>query len=558
MKKTLLCLLSLLPVINALAQPMPYNTRDFVNINNIKASVLVHGDMWWDPLTQASNCYFPATSTKTISFNAALWMSGYDASSQLHVSSQMYRQNGNDYWPGPIDSTTGILDSTTSSYWNKIWKVNKSTIDSFRMDTNAHTITNTPSVILRWPAKGNVYAQGFGGTPLTINRDMAPFVDRNGNGIYEPLLGEYPKIKGDQALWWIVSDKGPTHSESNGLPLGVEIRTMAYAYKRNTLIDNVIYYDYNVVNRSSNNYSNFRIGQFADMDMGAPYDDYVGFDSARRMGIIYNGSIFDTLYNYNIPIAGITMIILPGDAGTTYVPAGSFLYFNNDLTTIGNPSLAAEYDNYLRSKDRIGNHLVNDYVGPGTPTTGFGAGPNTNYVFPGDPGNSAQWSECSSVNTPGDRRFVIASNDFTLNAGQTQHILMALVTTDTDTSNACGRPSLGFDGIRTVADTAWGVFINPPIDTVHDAGTHNVATTSHRTINVFPNPAHDRIYLESNIAFGNEAQVQVYNSVGQQVAVQLQRNGTRMEVNISTLPAGLYSILYRDGSEYHSSMFVRQ
>ena len=83
---------------------LPFPTMDFVNINNIKASVLVHGDMWWDPTTQMSQCFYPAASTKNISFAGALWMSGYDAGNQLHIASQMYRQNGNDYWPGPLDA----------------------------------------------------------------------------------------------------------------------------------------------------------------------------------------------------------------------------------------------------------------------------------------------------------------------------------------------------------------------------------------------------------------------------------------------------------------------
>ena len=105
--------------------------------------------------------------------------------------------------------------------------------------------------------------------------------------------GEYPAIKGDQALWWVFSDNGPTHTETNGKPLGVEVHVMAYAYKRGTLIDNVVYYDYIVINRSANAYSNFRIGLFDDMDLGYFDDDFIGFDSSRRLGITYNGTDCD-------------------------------------------------------------------------------------------------------------------------------------------------------------------------------------------------------------------------------------------------------------------------
>ncbi len=74
----------------------PFSTMDSVNINNINAAVLVHGDMWWNPAdTNTAHCYFPADSLTDISGAGALWMSGYDAGSQLHIAAQTYRQDGN-------------------------------------------------------------------------------------------------------------------------------------------------------------------------------------------------------------------------------------------------------------------------------------------------------------------------------------------------------------------------------------------------------------------------------------------------------------------------------
>ncbi len=226
----------------------------------------MHGDMFWNPATGVAACEFPQGSGKNINFASALWMSGYDGSGQLHLTAQTYRQNGNDYWPGPLDSSD-TLTYASSQNWAKIWKVNNSDLQYF-LGLTTHTTTNTPQAILTWPAKGNVNAQGNAGAALTITNDMAPFIDLNGNGIYEPLLGEYPDIKGDQALWWVFSDNGPTHTQSNGKPLGVEVHAMAYAYSRGTLIDNVIYFDYTVVNRSPNSYSNMRIGLWDDIDLG--------------------------------------------------------------------------------------------------------------------------------------------------------------------------------------------------------------------------------------------------------------------------------------------------
>jgi hypothetical protein len=232
-----------------------FSTIDSVDINNISASVLAHGDLWWNGDTVTSflpKCFFPKGTNKPINLVGTLWMSAYDAGNDLHTAAQTYRIHREiEYWPGPLDAAD-TLTYATSEKWAKIWKVNRTDIQYFQSLTT-HTTSNTPAAILTWPAKGNANAQGNAGAALTITDDMAPFADLNGNGIYEPLLGEYPDVPGDQALWWVFSDNGPTHSLTHGRPLGVEVHAMAYAYRRGTLIDNVIYYDYNIVNKSANN-----------------------------------------------------------------------------------------------------------------------------------------------------------------------------------------------------------------------------------------------------------------------------------------------------------------
>jgi hypothetical protein len=556
-KPLLLTLVAVCCVQIAMAQ-MPFFTRDSVDINNITAGVMVHGDMFWDPALGEPTCSFPAHAATHINFASALWMSGYDGGGQLHVAAQTYRQKGNDYWPGPLNASA-MVTYATSTDWAKIWKVNRIDIQYFQ-SISTHTTTNTPSAILTWPAKGNANAQGNAGAPLTIATDMAPFVDLNHNGIYEPLLGDYPDVPGDQALWWVFSDNGPTHDESAGRPLGVEVHAMAYAYKRGTPIDNVIYYDYNVINRSANSYHNFRMGLFDDVDLGYAFDDFIGFDSTHRMGIDYNGSNDDgaagghpvNSYGANIPIVGVSMIILPGDdlIAHTHVPAGSFMYYNNDFSVYGNPSEDTEYNHLLRSSFRTGVHLKNDFAGPGVPSTGYGAGADCDYVFTGDPSVSTQWSECVSNNLPGDRRFIITSNDFTLAPAATQQVVMALLAVNPAANNGC--PFSGFAGIESLADTAWNVFYNPPAPIPPTAVT-NLPGAGFK---IYPNPAKDRLIMETPYNSPGE-NITVYNTMGQQVNIKLLENGQKRSLDISGLPAGLYNILYRNGSFQTTAMFVK-
>ena len=545
------------------AQLFSFLTMDSVDINNINAMVLVHGDMWWNPALGEAHCRFPKGSNKNISFNGALWMSAYDAANTLHAAAQTYRQAGNDYWPGPLD-TNDTLTYATSQDWAKIWKINRTDIQYFR-SLASHNVTNTPAEILSWPGSGNTYARGNGGAVLAMvaGNSYAPFVDLNADGVYQPLMGEYPDIKGDQALWYVFSDNGPVHSESQGRPLGVEIQTMIYAYSRGTLIDNVVYYDYNIINRGPNTYHDFRIGQYVDMDLGYYNDDYIGFDSTHRMGITYNGNTDDGgsagspvgSYGTNIPVAGISLIVLPGDVGLSHVPAGSFTYYNNDFSMVGNPSIDTEYNFYLRSKLRSGAHFTNDFSGPSIPSIAYGSGPNTDYVFPGDPAVTSQWSECAANNIPGDRRFIISSNDFNLPSGATQHVVMALVTTNPAAENGC--PTVGFTDIKKVADTAWNIFYNPlPPLPYHTASVNH--NPDSRLVSIYPNPASDVLYIDANASGVGIESITVSNPVGQEIPVPVYNDNGRIVLNIMKLNPGSYYLRYTEVGYPKSTIFTKK
>jgi len=394
----------------------PVVAIDSINVNNINASVLSNGGMWWngDTVNPGPRCFFPNGSRKTVGYAAALWFSGYDPAGMLHASAQTYRQRGDDYWPGPLLNGDSV-DEATSQNWAKIWRISRGDIECFRRQ-DMHTPANTPFTILTWPARDNLYAAGRNNAPLSILTDMAPFVDLNNNGLYEPLLGEYPDIKGDLALWWVYNDHGPLHSETGGLPVGIEVRSIAWAYSVGTLLDNVVYYDYGIINRSPHTYSRFRIAQWADADLGYPGDDYVGFDSARRMGITYNGSPDDGAqaghppgsYGTDMPMSGVTMILLPGDAAAHPVPAGSFTAYYNDGSIIGNPINDSEYNGYMRSKCRNGQSIF-----AGMPDTSNCARHDTNrfYMLAGDLGLSGQCTQCFWHDHPADMRFVITTGD---------------------------------------------------------------------------------------------------------------------------------------------------
>ncbi len=389
-----------------------------------------------------------------------------------------------------------------------------------------------------WPANGNRYAKGNGGVALTITTDMAPFVDFNGNGIYEPDR-EYPDVPGDQNLWWVFSDNGPTHSQTNGTPLDVEVHALAFAFKRWDIMDNIVYFQYDVLNKSANNYQDFRIGQYANMDLGSPNDDYVGCDTNRGLGIVYNSGTTDAIYGTNMPMAGVAM---RGTGTTIGISVGNFIYCNNDASATGMPTTSTEYNNYLRSKFKDGVPLVDDFTASGVKTTGRGTGPLTNFVFPGNPADNTQWSECNSGNTPGDRRFILSSGDLQFNAGAELSVTMMRATTNVGPGNACG--SADFSHLDSVIDAAVAGYDShyhnlPPIG----LGVANTSVSA--AVNIYPNPANNTLFVENTGSTTGERDITIYNVMGQAMPIAINSTGQKTTIDISKLPAGLYQVVYR-------------
>ena len=92
-----------------------------------------------------------------------------------------------------------------------------------------------------------------------------------------------------KCLWWVFNDKGNIHTETQGVALGLEVRAQAYAFKRLNALDNMTFYNYQMINRSNIQINDMYFGQWVDSDLGNAVDDYVGCDVMRGIGYCYNG-----------------------------------------------------------------------------------------------------------------------------------------------------------------------------------------------------------------------------------------------------------------------------
>jgi hypothetical protein len=456
-----------------------------LDINNVRARLMTGGDMWWDLGLQVAAYEVPKGSGHHSQFAASCWIGGLDQQNQLKVAAQTYRQDGNDYWPGALEGGYPSTNSPTISgdqcqNWDKFWKVDKSTINQFieLVKTGGDVSGSQFDVIRQWPGAQNPNATGATGL-LGIDqgtfatRTYAPFVDLNKNGIYEPNNGaqsEYPAITGDQYIWWVFNDAGNIKLQSQTPAIGVEIQTGAFAYATQDFLNDATFCQYRVINRGNLVIDSTYIAVWDDCDLGYAFDDYIGCDTSRGLGIQYNGNNQDgadggfptNSYGLNPPQVGLDFfqgpkrIIHRAGKTDTFQQLGmtNFTYYVNDASVIGNPRNGLQIYRYMTGSITDGERFSYDYQGPGITSKGYGLGPVVNSVFTGDPGTGHDWSECTCGNKTGDRRFIFSSGPFQLYPGAINDIVFGCVWAP----QLKGCPVTSFKGIKDIDDGAQALF----------------------------------------------------------------------------------------------------
>lgn len=458
-----------------------------LDINNVRARVMTGGDMWWNQGTSNPSYEVPKGSKRHSLYAGSCWIGGIDANKQLKVAAQLFRSGGsNDYWPGPIDKTTTNITATSCSEWDRFWKVNASTIQEFKLAYKiggaAAIIGEQFDVIKQWPATGNIYAVGANNNALpellstTVDQyGYAPFVDVNGDKIYNWKDGDYPAAYGakgsnpSQFIWWVFNDVGNTKLQTKSKPIGMEVQTSAFAYSSTDFMNDASFYNYRLINRGSLTLNDCFIATWTDADLGYAFDDYVGCDTARGLGILYNdktpdGANGENSYGTRLPMIGVDFFIGPrtyfinaaGQPDDSLMKMTSFTYFNNtSFGPVRNPNTDVVFYNYMTGLNADGDPYSNDFF-RGTASVGYGAGPVAPFVFYGDPSNSAEWSMCSCKLASADRRFIHSSGPFVLTPGAKNDITIGVVWVDD--VGACGTGS--FKKIRAADDIAQSLFDN--------------------------------------------------------------------------------------------------
>lgn len=351
---------------------------------NYRALINADGMLFWKRENQFVLCEYPKFSRNNTGFASSLWFSGINQNNDTCVAAMRFGQVGEDFWAGPVSN---MYDDAYDQKYKRVWLLSNNEVEYQRTNFDQANYI-MPEAVASWPAHGNVQ----NGEPAFI----APFNDVNENGIYDPINGDYPIILGEQALYFIYNDVRNEHTESGGQKLGIEVHGMAYIMDTlNEIQRNTMFLKYNIFNRQNNYFSEFMVGKFEDIDIGYPYNDFIGCDTIRQTYYFYNGRTDDTTngqanYQYGPPVQAVTF--LNNDMN-------QFIHFNNSSSDWGmnDPEIAPEYYGYMKGFWRDGLPYT---VGG----NGRGGTIPTKFVFPGNPLNPNEWSEVSAGNNPFDRR----------------------------------------------------------------------------------------------------------------------------------------------------------
>ena len=491
--------------------------------NNVRARIETGGSMWQDRATSRAAYEIPAGGGVSSIYSGALWMGGLSPDGQLKLAAVTFRADGNDFWPGPLtnDGTAEITESTCTAY-DKFFvserqdaQLHRAYFDCIAAGTEDCEDYSIPSYFNEYPAQGDP----------SLGQDfyLAPFYDYDGDFLYNPSAGDYPwydflkeidcatrrredvvPLFGDQTYFWIFNDKGNVHSESQGQPIGMEIRAQAFAFTTNDEINNMTFYNYVLINQGSQTLTETYFGSWVDPDLGSSIDDYVGCDVQRGLGYCYNGDATDEStsssagYGSNPPAVGVDFFEGPyqdedgvanpltsdineavATGGIPYRGLGigyndtiidnerfgmrRFVYYNIGSNPIfGDPDNAPDYYNYMRGIWQNGQTM--QYGGNGVSGAGV-LDLDAGYMFPGDtdPLNwgtggveTPGWDEISAGNPAGDRRFIQSAGPFTLKPGDYNNITVGVVWARSGT----GDPYASVELLKDADDKAQALFDN--------------------------------------------------------------------------------------------------
>lgn len=549
------------------------------NINNIAGWIAYDGYSGNNPHNASAGVWYPRGTANVIYQDGFIW-GGVVNQSHWTQTEGSFRVGGQTYGigttPGHIlqpgtPSSPPVGSNITEAYIYRIRKDWQSLmISDPEVIQDAAELNNVDTSQVT-PAMAQEVIDGYQWAWENWPGDFgAPFYDINSNNQWDPGVDEPGLANADQVIWFVCNDLNPglTTNLYGSQPIGLELQVTMWGYHQpSSTIGQASFRRYRLINKSGFAIDSMFIAQWADTDIGLYTDDFAGCDSIRILGYAYNANPTDPEFQaFGLPpaAAGYTLlqgpiVLSPGDTATfnfqklpgyRNLPLTSFGYTSAG-TAINDPNLG-EYNGTLQWYNLLNGFTPTDDVQNPTPYI-HGAGPHAGQItkFPlnGDPvAGSGDIDGQGSNFTPGDRRIAVCSGPFTMQNGDVQEVVLAIIGGIT--------PVPGGNNLTAVAqlklNTEFIRFIWDDISTAITPLENENIPTGFSLEQNYPNPFNPATTIRYTLPVSEFIILKVYDILGREVAVlvnERQAAGVyQVDFNAGQLASGIYLCRITAGS----------
>jgi hypothetical protein len=439
-------------------------TRTLSNISNWSYWMNYNGKSGIDPNDNSGGIY-PRATAGAIFQDGFIWGGKYpkdDGTMEIRVGGQTYNIGTTPGWIQSDGTAISQDDPRVRIYRIRAdyktlthAKVLQEAAEANMIDASSVTESMTQEIIDQYETDWEEWPADLG----------APFVDVDGDGLYDPDVDEAGIANADQVVWFVCNDLNRTNALGlyGSEPFGFELQVTAWAYAQpDARLGQIIFKKYKLINKSGKDINDMYVAQWCDPDLGEASDDLLGCDTLLSMGFVYNGQDKDNKYSaFGLAPASIGYDFFQGplidgvagedlnrngvdDAedygvfdlkvvgpGKINLPMTGFSWFAAG-SSISDPDLGS-YDGTLCWWNMLRGYIPTTNIDTPTPWTEgnipvANGGIVTKYPMAGDPvTETGDLDAHNSFFQPGDRRMALCSGPFTFADGDIQEVVVAIV-----------------------------------------------------------------------------------------------------------------------------------
>lgn len=326
----------------------------------------------------------------TNGFTTAVQMGGYDDEGNLGVcANYYYSQNNTDFHYGLLEVGSGLLIEGSDEFYNKIWKIHEFEIITLKekYSNGSLTIEDLPEDIKTWPGKGNPFVDAS-----FVSDEVAPFFDADFDGIYNPMIGDYPVVSSKEGMFVpsqftfnIYHDLG-FHAITLSDTMKMQFYQTQYVINcSDGDLERTVFTVLKTKSFSSKVWKNSYLGLYVDHDLGCETRDRFGFDHETNSVYTYNkGGYDDTFCDNQYPIYN------PRTAIKSIIVDEPIHTLSSSKPASGTNLLVSGLETYNRLSGLFSDGTPITYGGDGYDTISIDT---VLHLFPDFPNETQGWSQ---------------------------------------------------------------------------------------------------------------------------------------------------------------------